>query len=101
MIYEKKCYLAHPGKAQALRQRFVNTTMPIFKRLGIQTLAVYYPQGSEDELHYIVAFADAHTRQAAWAQFAQDSEWLEAKACSEQEGPLLKAQESELLIGLA
>jgi len=101
MIYEKKRYLAHPGKAAALRQRFVDTTMPIFERLGIRTLAVYSPQGRDDELHYIVAFADEAARQAAWAQFAQDSEWQAAKACSEQGGPLLAAQESELLTGLA
>ena len=43
MIHEFKQYTSAPGKADALRARFLATTMPIFERLGIRVVSVFAP----------------------------------------------------------
>ncbi|SAI60976.1 NIPSNAP [Bordetella trematum] len=101
MLYELKQYLAHPGQAEALRERFMQVTLPIFKRLGIKVIAIYAPLDRPEELHYITAFADQAQRQAAWAAFAEDPQWRNAKAASERQGPLLASQTAEVMQALS
>ncbi|SEP16710.1 NIPSNAP protein, partial [Paenibacillus sp. OV219] len=36
MIYELRVYRIHPGKIDAIRQRFSDHTFRIFERLGMQ-----------------------------------------------------------------
>ena len=100
MIYEFKQYTPHPGKADALRERFWQWTVPIFQRLGIRVVSVYAPQERSEELWYIVAFDDEPSRQKAWEAFAGDAQWKQVKTHSEREGPLLASQTSHLLRAL-
>lgn len=95
MIYELKKYISHPGKSGALRARFLNVTLPIFKRLGIQVLAVVQSHDKASTFSYVVAFRDEDERNARWLAFGNDAEWLKAKADSETNGPLLAEQTSE------
>jgi len=97
MIHELKRYQAHPGKADALRARFVAVTVPIFARLGITVRHYWTCPQEADCLYYLVEFTDEAARSAAWAAFAADDEWKAAKAASEKDGPLLASQTTVLL----
>lgn len=92
MIHELKKYVPTPGNAVALRQRFQDTTIPIFKRLGIEVLHCWILPDEPDAFSYLVAFADDESRRQAWAAFGADPEWKAAKAASESSGPLLANQ---------
>lgn len=97
MLHELKRYQAHPGKADALRARFIATTVPIFARLGISVVHYWTSAEEPDAMYYLVAFPDEAARSAAWAAFGADAEWKSAKAASEREGPLLASQTTVLL----
>lgn len=101
MIYELKQYTPHAGKAGALRERFVRSTLPIFARVGVRVVATFTPDEPAGELWYITAFKDAAERDAAWAAFSSDAEWKSVKAASETDGPLLASQKSTQLNHLA
>ena len=97
MLHELKRYQAHPGKADALRARFVAVTIPIFARVGIQVLHYWTSPQEPDTMYYLVAFPDEAARTAAWAAFGADAQWKAAKADSEKDGPLLASQTTVLL----
>ncbi|WP_219216284.1 NIPSNAP family protein [Variovorax boronicumulans] len=100
MIHEFKQYTPAPGKADALRTRFLATTLPIFERLGIPVVSVFAPEAPQGDLWYIVRFDSEAQRAAAWAAFGVDEEWRRAKAASEEDGPLLASQKGCLLASL-
>lgn len=100
MIYELKQYVPHAGKADALRERFLAKTLPIFRRVGVNVVGVFSPQQAPEELWYLTAFADEAARDHAWAAFGGDAEWKAVKAASETQGPLLASQRSHTLDGL-
>jgi hypothetical protein len=95
VIYELKKYISHPGKSDALRERFMKVTLPIFKRLGMQVLVVVQFHDKASTLSYVLAFSDEDERTASWLAFGNDPEWQKAKAESETNGPLLAEQTSE------
>ena len=92
MVYELKKYIAQPGTAQALRQRFAEVTMPIFDRVGIKIVYCFESDDEPDALYYVTAFDTSEKRDTAWRAFAADEQWKVAKAASEVEGPLLASQ---------
>jgi hypothetical protein len=97
MLHELKRYQAHPGKADALRARFVAVTIPIFRRLGMEVLHYWTCPQEPDAMYYLVQFPDEAARTAAWAAFAADAQWKTAKADSEKDGPLLATQTTVIL----
>jgi hypothetical protein len=108
MIYEIRVYTPHDGKAEALRQRFLQHTLRLFDRAGIEVVEVLAPASSPgmspgpagDDLWYITRFADEAARTAAWDAFKADPEWPRIKAATETDGPLLKAQTVTVLTAL-
>ena len=97
MIHELKHYEATPGNGRALRERFANVTVPIFRRIGIDVLHCWEKDGEPDSFYYLVSFADEAASQAAWQVFGGDAEWKAAKAASEAAGPLLARQSTTVL----
>lgn len=97
MLHELKRYEAHPGKADALRARFIAVTVPIFTRLGIKVLHYWTSPQEPSAMHYLVEFTDDAARTAAWAAFGADAQWKAAKSNSEADGPLLASQTTVLL----
>lgn len=89
MIYELRTYTAAPGRAPHLHRRFAEGTLDIFSRLGIEVVGFFTEVEDPERLVYLVRFPDEETRRAAWAAFAEDEEWLELKASSEVDGPLV------------
>lgn len=92
MVYELRIYQPAEGRADALRQRFLDHTLRIFEKHGIEALGVFSPNEGSDRLVYMTRFADEAARKAAWAGFGSDPEWKDVKTKSETSGPLLKEQ---------
>lgn len=97
MLHELKRYEAHPGKADALRARFLAVTLPIFSRLGIKIVNYWTSPQEPAAMYYLLEFADEAARTSAWAAFGADAQWKSAKAASETDGPLLASQTTVLL----
>ena len=97
MIHEIRTYVPHDGKADALRERFLQQVRPIFQRLGIDLVATYTNPEVPGEMAYLTRFDDMDTRNALWAAFKDDDEWRTVKSASETDGPLLKEQRITLL----
>lgn len=98
MIYELKMYRAQTGKRDAVVKRFAVHAAPIIDRLGGKVLDAWIAQSDPDRFYYIVGFPDEDARQKVWSDFARDPEWQAVKADSEQGGPLLAEQTTELLL---
>ena len=66
--------------SRPLCARFMDVTLPIFRRLGINVVSVFKPQDSAGGLWYVVAFRDEADRVAAWAAFGADAHWKPQKS---------------------
>lgn len=100
MIYELRTYWAAPGKIDALHNRFRTLTMGLFKNHNIEVVGFWTPTQPTSEtgdLVYIVRFADEAAKDAAWAAFRDDPQWIEGKAASEKDGPLVTKLTSVIL----
>jgi hypothetical protein len=100
MIYELKVYSPHKGKELALRQRFLDKTLPMFEKHGIVVAALFSPVDTPNQLWYITRFLDDKTRLAAWAGLQADAEWQEIKKETEADGPLMESQTTTVLTAL-
>ena len=68
------------GDMDLLHKRFREATVPIFKRLGMQVVGFWQPVSKPDTLIYLMAYKDAATRDAQWAAFQADPEWVKMRA---------------------
>ena len=68
-----------PGNADLLHARFRERTVPIFKRLGMEVVGFWQPVSKPDTLIYLLAYKDAATRDALWAKFSADPEWIKTR----------------------
>lgn len=99
MIYELRIYRTHPGRMPALQARFRDHTVGLFERHGIGNVGYWTNAigGRSDELWYILSFESLAQRERAWAAFASDPEWLQARADSERDGPIVHHIENRIL----
>lgn len=82
MIYEMRVYTCAPGQLPILLQRFENTTLGIWKRLGIRPagfLTTIIGQ-CNTELTYFLIWERMTEREEKWGQFMTDPEWRKARA---------------------
>ena len=90
MLYEMRIYDAVPGKFQALHDRFANITLRFFEKHGIRVVAFWeHVIGVSNQLIYVLAWQDLAERERVWGAFASDPEWLQARAETERDGPLV------------
>lgn len=99
MIYELRIYTAHPGAMGKLQARFRDHTMGLFERHGIKNVGYWMNSigGRSDELWYMLGFESLAQREQAWAAFASDPDWRQARAESEKDGPLVHHIENRIL----
>lgn len=95
MIYELRIYDAAPGKLEALHQRFRDHTFTLFQRHHMR-LVSYGQDVTEGSTHviYTLAFDSEAARDAAWAAFRADPDWVAARTASERDGRLTAKVES-------
>ena len=92
MIYELRTYWAAPGKIENLHERFRSLTLGVFARHGMEVAGFWTPVPATPEsgdLVYMMRFADEAAMEAAWEAFRADLQWIEGKAASEVNGPLV------------
>jgi len=86
-----------PGSADVLNTRFREATLPLFKKHGIQVIGFWQPVTRPDTLIYVLAYKDAATRDAAWAAFLADPEWVKARTALQ----VAVAVQSEFMVSTA
>jgi hypothetical protein len=96
-VFELRTYHCHPGRLDALHTRFRDHTNYLFVKHGMSLIGYWTPADKEDTLVYVVAFASAEAREAAWNGFRNDPAWQKARAESEKAGPIVDKVESQLL----
>lgn len=86
MIYEMRIYRCVPGKLPILLQRFEDTTISIWDRLGIRTAGFFTTVvgTSNHDLTYFLAWESLEERERKWGAFATDPEWVAARAAHQE-----------------
>ena len=91
-VYELRTYTAADGKLEALKARFRDHTIAIFKKHGIESIGYWVPQDgdrSKNTLIYIVVHPSREAATKNWADFQADPEWKKVAAESEANGKLV------------
>jgi len=89
VLYELRIYDTVPGKLPALHDRFVNLTLSLFKKHGINVVGFWTDEvGVSNRLTYIISFKDMAHREQAWGAFQNDPDWVRGRAESERNGPI-------------
>src|SRR5438874_8723268 len=68
------------GNIGVLHSRFREHTNRIFKKHDMTIVGFWQPVAKPDQLIYILAYKDAAARDAAWAAFRADPEWVKVSA---------------------
>jgi hypothetical protein len=68
------------GNIDVLHARFREHTNRLFKKHGMTIVGFWQPVAKPDQLIYILAYKDAAARDAEWAAFQADPEWIKVRA---------------------
>ncbi|MCW2809744.1 MAG: hypothetical protein JWP61_202 [Friedmanniella sp.] len=99
-VFELRTYYATEGRFADLERRFVDHTLALFDRHGMEVVAFWTPTEGPDTgtaLLYLLAFPDRPAADAAWTAFRADPDWQQAKAASEVDGSLVARIDSVFL----
>lgn len=97
MITELREYIATDGAEEQLHQRFQNVVLPLFDRHDMTVDGFWVDEGDRARIVYLLRFDDRAHLDSAWASFQADSDWREAKAASEANGPIVASMSSRIL----
>jgi hypothetical protein len=99
MVYELRTYHCLPGRLPALLKRFETVTVRLFEKHGIKQLGFWTVAigESNNDLVYILQWDSLAERDARFAAFQKDPEWIEARRKSEEDGPLLTSISNSIL----
>ena len=91
MIHELRIYRTLPGRMPNLLARFQNHTLRIWERHGIRQAGFWTTLVGESsyDLTYLLAWESLAEREAKWAAFVADPEWLAVRAESEKDGQIV------------
>ena len=68
-----------PGNIDLLHARFRDVTARLFVKHGMSLVGFWQPVATPDTLVYMLAYKDNAARDAQWAAFNADPEWVEAR----------------------
>ena len=78
--FELRTYTVREGSSiDLLHTRFRERTTPLFKKHGMTIVGYWQPVSKPNTLIYILAYKDAAARDAAWAAFQTDPEWVKTR----------------------
>jgi hypothetical protein len=99
MIYELRIYDCCPGRLPALLNRFQNTTLKIWDRHGIKQAGFWTTLIGENNqrLTYLLVWESLAEREKKWGAFMVDPEWLQKRAESEKDAPIVAKVTNEIL----
>ena len=88
--FEMRIYYCHPGRLDALIQRFTNHTTKIFEKHGMTNVGYWIPtNNTENALYYILAYPSQAARDSSWKHFSSDPEWKTVSKKSEETGKIV------------
>ena len=88
--FEMRIYYCHPGRLDALIQRFTNHTTKIFEKHGMTNVGYWIPtNNTENALYYILAYPSQAARDSSWKHFGSDPEWRTVSKKSEETGKIV------------
>ncbi len=92
MIYELRIYRCLPGRLPALLRRFETATLRIWDKHGIRQAGFWTTAVGESnrDLTYLLAWESMAEREAKWAAFVGDPDWIAAKDASEADGQIVE-----------
>ena len=96
-VYELRTYTCYPGKLEALKARFRDHTITIFKRHGMESIGYWVPEDpakSQNTLIYILAHPSREEATKHWQEFRNDPEWKKVSAESEANGKIVEHVDS-------
>jgi hypothetical protein len=99
-VFELRTYHCFDGRLDALKARFRDHTIEIFKRHGIESIGYWTPQDPElakNTLVYLIAHPSRDAAKANWAAFISDPEWKKVSADSEKDGKIVQKVDSLFL----
>ncbi|HZU88307.1 MAG TPA: NIPSNAP family protein [Stellaceae bacterium] len=99
MLYELRIYHCVPGRLPDLLQRFDTITLGIWKRHGIEQAGFWTVQigNSNQDLYYLLKWDSLAERERKWNAFQADPEWIEKRAATERNGPIVAAVDNSIL----
>ena len=91
MIHELRIYHCVPGRLPALLKRFEATTLDLWKKHGIRPAGFWtvLVGDSNQDLYYLLAWESLAERETKWGAFMSDPDWLDKRAESEKDGPII------------
>jgi hypothetical protein len=96
-VYELRTYTCFDGRLDALKARFRDHTIEIFKKHGMTSIGYWVPtdpEKSKNTLIYIIAHPSMEDAKKHWADFRDDPEWKKVSADSEKDGKIVSKVES-------
>jgi hypothetical protein len=99
MLHELRIYHAMPGRLPDLMNRFEKFTVRLFAKHGIKQVG-FWTVGigeSNQDLIYILEWESMAQRDANFAAFQADPEWIEARRKSEENGPFVASIANSIL----
>ena len=78
--FELRTYTVREGSSiDLLHSRFRDHTTALFKKHGMTIIGYWQPVAKPNTLIYVLAYKDAAARDAAWAAFGADPEWVKTR----------------------
>jgi hypothetical protein len=88
--YELRIYSCHPGRLDALVERFTNHTTKLFEKHGMENVGYWLPiNNTENALYYVLAYPSKEARDKSWKAFGSDTVWRAVAAKSEESGKIV------------
>jgi hypothetical protein len=83
----------------AILKRFDTVTCPLFEKHGIKQVGFWTVAIGESsyDLVYMLQWESMADRDKKWGAFAVDPEWIEARAKSEADGPIVASITNSIL----
>ena len=91
MIHELRIYHCTPGRLPDLNRRFETITLKIWERFNIRPIGFWTVVIGENnhDLYYLLEWESLAERDEKLTAFQNDPEWLEKRAETEKNGPLI------------
>ncbi|MBC7800429.1 MAG: NIPSNAP family protein [Gemmatimonadaceae bacterium] len=99
MLHELRVYRCLTGLLPNLLARFETVTLGIWARHGIRQAGFWTTVigPSNQDLTYLLAWDSMAEREQKWAAFQADPEWIEKRAVTERDGPIVANIETAFL----
>ncbi len=78
--FELRTYTVREGSSiDLLHTRFRDRTTALFKKHGMTIIGYWQPVTKPDTLIYMLAYKDGAARDASWAAFGADPDWVKTR----------------------